>query len=152
MAACDPAAGVDDEPEFFQLAESSADRSAQGRGQLVFKLVELPSSPRGDRGEYPPLQGWRPPFRNHASSSASIAGGRHRERGRRRGGSRARSVSAGSNSGRRGSVGPIDLEVREGEVIGLAGLLGSGRTETMRLLFGVDRRDSGEIVIKGRPA
>jgi simple sugar transport system ATP-binding protein len=39
----------------------------------------------------------------------------------------------------------LDLEIRPGEVVGLAGLLGSGRTETARLLFGVDRPDHGTI-------
>ena len=54
--------------------------------------------------------------------------------------------------GRRGSVAPIDLSVRRGEVVGLAGLLGSGRTETARLLFGIDKPDTGRILIDGRPA
>ena len=40
---------------------------------------------------------------------------------------------------RRGGVEPVDLVLRKGEVTGLAGLLGSGRTETARLLFGIDR-------------
>ena len=53
--------------------------------------------------------------------------------------------------GRRGKVQPLDLDVRAGEVLGLAGLLGSGRTETARLLFGADRSDSGEIRLDGRP-
>ncbi len=46
---------------------------------------------------------------------------------------------------RKGAVHPLSLEVRRGEVVGLAGLLGSGRTETARLLFGIDQRDGGEI-------
>jgi simple sugar transport system ATP-binding protein len=41
---------------------------------------------------------------------------------------------------RRGALQPIDVTLRKGEVAGLAGLLGSGRTETARLLFGIDRR------------
>ncbi len=53
--------------------------------------------------------------------------------------------------GRRGAVEPFDLEVREGEVMGLAGLLGSGRTEVARLLFGADRADSGTCEVDGRP-
>ena len=57
-----------------------------------------------------------------------------------------------SGVGRRGAIEPIDLEVRAGEVVGLAGLLGSGRTETLRLLFGVDRRDSGSVRINDEPA
>ncbi|MFP3563669.1 sugar ABC transporter ATP-binding protein [Paraburkholderia sp. SIMBA_030] len=52
--------------------------------------------------------------------------------------------------GRRGTLQPIDLDVQPGQILGLAGLLGSGRTETARLLFGADRADSGTIVIEGR--
>jgi len=48
---------------------------------------------------------------------------------------------------RRGVLQPVDLEVREGEVLGLAGLLGSGRTELARLLFGADRADGGSVRI-----
>jgi simple sugar transport system ATP-binding protein len=44
---------------------------------------------------------------------------------------------------------PIDIDIRPGEVVGLAGLLGSGRTETARLLFGVDRPDQGSIQVNG---
>ncbi|GAA0931507.1 sugar ABC transporter ATP-binding protein [Pseudonocardia zijingensis] len=50
---------------------------------------------------------------------------------------------------RRGALDPVDLVVRPGEVVGLAGLLGSGRTELARLLFGADRADHGEIVVDG---
>lgn len=52
--------------------------------------------------------------------------------------------------GRRGMLQPIDLEIREGQLIGLAGLLGSGRTETARLLFGIDPPDQGELDIRGQ--
>ena len=48
--------------------------------------------------------------------------------------------------GRKGFIHPLDLEIRPGEVLGLAGLLGSGRTETARLLFGVDRPDQGTLL------
>ncbi len=44
----------------------------------------------------------------------------------------------------------VDLEVREAEVVGLAGLLGSGRTELARVLAGVDRPDGGVIEIDGK--
>ncbi|MGF6506964.1 sugar ABC transporter ATP-binding protein [Paraburkholderia sp. 32] len=52
--------------------------------------------------------------------------------------------------GRRGTLQPIDLEMQAGKILGLAGLLGSGRTETARLLFGADRADSGTILVEGR--
>jgi simple sugar transport system ATP-binding protein len=53
--------------------------------------------------------------------------------------------------GRAGSIEPVDLRIHRGEVVGLAGLLGSGRTETARLLFGIDRADSGEVLVQGKP-
>ncbi|WP_417068787.1 sugar ABC transporter ATP-binding protein [Niveibacterium terrae] len=52
--------------------------------------------------------------------------------------------------GRHGSVQPLDLEMKPGRVLGLGGLLGSGRTETARLLFGIDRADSGNIETGGK--
>lgn len=52
--------------------------------------------------------------------------------------------------GRRGAVRPASLEIAAGTSVGLAGLLGSGRTELARLLFGADRADSGRIEIDGR--
>ena len=44
----------------------------------------------------------------------------------------------------------VSFSVRAGEVVALTGLVGSGRTETLRLLFGADRRDSGTIELDGR--
>jgi monosaccharide-transporting ATPase len=46
-----------------------------------------------------------------------------------------------------GSVEPFDLELHAGEVVGLAGLLGSGRTEIARLLFGIDKPDKGSVTM-----
>ncbi|MEJ3405602.1 sugar ABC transporter ATP-binding protein [Rathayibacter sp. YIM 133350] len=51
--------------------------------------------------------------------------------------------------GRKGAIEPIDLKVYEGEVVGLAGLLGSGRTELARILTGIDRPDAGELRVAG---
>jgi len=51
--------------------------------------------------------------------------------------------------GKKGSVHGVDLEVRPGEALGLGGLLGSGRTETARLLFGIDRPDEGALHVAG---
>src|SRR5690606_37791500 len=58
-------------------------------------------------------------------------------------------LSASGIAGR-GSVEAIDLDIRAGEVVGFAGLLGSGRTELARLLYGADRRDEGSISLNGR--
>ena len=44
----------------------------------------------------------------------------------------------------------VSLQVKRGEVVGLAGLLGSGRTETARAIFGADPPEEGEITIKGQ--
>jgi monosaccharide-transporting ATPase len=52
--------------------------------------------------------------------------------------------------GRKGSVEPTDLAIHEGEVVGLAGLLGSGRTEIARLITGADRADSGDVLVRGQ--
>ena len=54
--------------------------------------------------------------------------------------------------GRKGTVEPFDLDLREGEVLGLAGLLGSGRTEVAQLLFGIHRADTGTRKVRGRPS
>jgi simple sugar transport system ATP-binding protein len=54
--------------------------------------------------------------------------------------------------GLRGSIQPFDLELGEGEVLGLAGLLGSGRTEMAKLIFGIDDASQGAIVLRGKPA
>lgn len=54
------------------------------------------------------------------------------------------------NLGRKRAVTDISLELRSGEVVGLAGLLGSGRTETVRLFFGIDRPDRGKFSVGGR--
>ena len=45
----------------------------------------------------------------------------------------------------------VSVEVRRGEVVGLAGLLGSGRTETARAIFGADPYDTGAMTVNGRP-
>lgn len=52
--------------------------------------------------------------------------------------------------GRAGSLEPVSLELHGGEVVGLAGLLGSGRTEIAQLLFGVDKPSTGSMTIEGQ--
>jgi simple sugar transport system ATP-binding protein len=48
-------------------------------------------------------------------------------------------------------VEPFDLTVRRGEVVGVAGLLGSGRTETAKLIFGIEPADCGTAEVAGKP-
>jgi simple sugar transport system ATP-binding protein len=52
--------------------------------------------------------------------------------------------------GRAGFINPFDLELHAGEVVGLAGLLGSGRTEIAQLIFGVENPDIGSIKMDGK--
>jgi monosaccharide-transporting ATPase len=51
--------------------------------------------------------------------------------------------------GKRRYLAPFDLALRSGQVVALAGLLGSGRTETARLVFGAERADSGTVEVAG---
>jgi ribose transport system ATP-binding protein len=49
-------------------------------------------------------------------------------------------------------VGPVDLQVRAGEVVALAGLIGAGRSELARLIFGADKVEAGSVTVDGRSA
>ncbi|MEY4565147.1 MAG: Ribose import ATP-binding protein RbsA [Planctomycetota bacterium] len=54
------------------------------------------------------------------------------------------------NLSRGSAVRNVSFDIREGEVLGLTGLIGAGRTETARLIFGADRADAGNISLDGR--
>jgi rhamnose transport system ATP-binding protein len=54
-------------------------------------------------------------------------------------------------SSRASGLSNIDLSVRRGEIVGLAGLVGAGRTELARIIFGLDHAASGEIRVQGKP-
>ncbi|MCD7778734.1 MAG: sugar ABC transporter ATP-binding protein [Clostridiales bacterium] len=49
-----------------------------------------------------------------------------------------------------GKIKPFDLEIREGEVVGLTGLLGSGRSELARTIYGADRNQTGRLKVSGK--
>ncbi|MCB2202823.1 sugar ABC transporter ATP-binding protein [bacterium] len=51
-------------------------------------------------------------------------------------------------SDKRGRVKDVNIKLHKGEIVGLAGLVGSGRTELARLIFGIDQRSSGDIFIR----
>jgi galactofuranose transport system ATP-binding protein len=59
----------------------------------------------------------------------------------------ARPVLQARGLTRKGQLQPTDLELNAGEIVGIAGLLGSGRTELARLLFGLDASDGGDIFV-----
>lgn len=52
--------------------------------------------------------------------------------------------------GRTASIKPFDFTIHKGEVVGLSGLLGSGRSEMSRVIYGADKADSGELIWKGK--
>lgn len=52
--------------------------------------------------------------------------------------------------GRVGSIKPFNIQIHKGEVIGLTGLLGSGRSELARCIYGADKSDNGELFVKGQ--
>ncbi|MEU8802119.1 sugar ABC transporter ATP-binding protein [Spirillospora sp. NPDC048819] len=58
---------------------------------------------------------------------------------------RGKRLLALERAGRTGAITPVDLEIHEGEVVGLAGLLGSGRSELARLVFGAEAADTGRV-------
>ncbi len=64
---------------------------------------------------------------------------------------RSRPVLSVRNLERAGAIEDVSFELYRGEVLGFAGLLGSGRTEVLRAIFGADPYDRGEIVFDGEP-
>lgn len=55
-----------------------------------------------------------------------------------------------SNFGRAGTINAFNIEIKKGEVLGFAGLLGSGRSECAKTIFGIDKSTSGNITINGK--
>ncbi|SDG51193.1 monosaccharide ABC transporter ATP-binding protein, CUT2 family (TC 3.A.1.2.-) [Duganella sp. OV458] len=88
--------------------------------------------------------------RDVSATAAGAAGAEAAGEGGGAGQSRFQSFLRAVGLGRKGALLPMDLEIRKGELLGLAGLLGSGRTEAARLLFGADKADTGSITIDGK--
>jgi rhamnose transport system ATP-binding protein len=55
------------------------------------------------------------------------------------------------NLTRTGVFRDVNFQLRRGEILGFSGLVGAGRTEVARVLYGIDQADAGEILIGGRP-
>ena len=56
-----------------------------------------------------------------------------------------------SGLGRENAIEDISFEIKQGEIVGLAGLIGSGRSEVARCIFGADVQDAGELTLDGKP-
>ena len=65
-------------------------------------------------------------------------------------GHRARSLLEVRGVRRLPAVRGVSLEVRAGEVVGLGGLVGSGRSELLRLIYGLDAPEEGEVCVEGK--
>ena len=70
---------------------------------------------------------------------------------RKRPGRAAIELLSARNISREPAIEDVSIDVRSGEIVGLAGLLGSGRTETARAIFGADRYASGTVTVEGKP-
>jgi len=55
------------------------------------------------------------------------------------------------NLNKKNVVSNISFDLKKGEILGFAGLMGAGRTEVAKLIFGYDKIDSGEIILEGKP-
>lgn len=118
------------------------------RLEEIFQICRMGHDPARRR---PDLQ--RAP-RRHDRGRPRTPDGRPRPRralpqaGRRGGRSRPERAPA---STREGVFTDVSFDVRRGEIVGLAGLVGAGRTEVARAVFGVDRWDAGEVEVDGKP-
>lgn len=101
-------------------------------------------------GEYPVAQ--LPPGALVAAMvGRELAARREAAPAPRASGARAQALVELRGLGARGAVQPTDLDLHAGEIVGLAGLLGSGRTELAQLVFGLRRADAGELQVRGVP-
>ena len=59
-------------------------------------------------------------------------------------------VLSAKGLGKKGTINPFNIDIRKGEIIGLGGLLGSGRSEIARILFGIDKNDEGVLYLDNK--
>ena len=59
-------------------------------------------------------------------------------------------VISAKQLGHTGTIKPFDIDIHKGEVIGLTGLLGSGRSELVRAIYGADKADKGKLMVNGK--
>ncbi len=64
--------------------------------------------------------------------------------------SKAPLVIEGKGLSHKGTIKPFDIEIHKGEVVGLTGLLGSGRSELARVIYGADKNQTGELKVNGK--
>jgi monosaccharide-transporting ATPase len=98
-------------------------------------------------GEFETAQLSRAELIGHMLGKELTALGEHKPQAHTASGDALLNVQAIS---RQATLSPTDISVSRGEVVGLAGLLGSGRTELCRLIFGVDKKHSGNVIFNGR--
>lgn len=65
-------------------------------------------------------------------------------------GAKGKTILEARNISRKGVLKDISFSLREGEILGIAGLQGAGRTELVRTIFGLDPRESGELFLDGK--
>ena len=53
---------------------------------------------------------------------------------------------------RTGVIEDVSFTLHKGEILGLAGLVGAGRSETARIIFGADKHDRGELLLENQPS
>jgi simple sugar transport system ATP-binding protein len=88
---------------------------------------------------------------NRSSFAFYMTGREFSEETYRLAGPRAEPILSVKGLSRRGFYSGIDFDLAPGEILGITGLLGSGRTELVETLFGLTRPDSGTVKIRGKP-
>jgi ribose transport system ATP-binding protein len=115
-------------------------------GEIVFSVdaLRLPGAPAHDSNPLAGTAETDPQAKPGAPTAAPAAVLARR--------SKPRSSTAESDpQARPGAPAAVTFDLRRGEILGFSGLLGAGRTELMRAIFGADPRASGTICLEGRP-